>query len=111
MASTAAVYKQHSSMFKRSRVRACWSSRRLASLPSAQYNGTPSELMACSGMRSCRASTASGLPSMPVRMLPPRSATAAWPPPCSIKITGDVEGLSLWSASAPTAAGLVPLRF
>jgi len=55
------------------------------SRPSGMYNFTFWESMLCWGIRSCVHSTARGLPSMPVRILPPRSPTAATPLPCKHK--------------------------
>ena len=60
-----------------------WSRALSASWPSPQYSGQSAWLMWCSGMRSCLASTASGLPSMPVMMLPPRSAAPSKPCACT----------------------------
>lgn len=55
----------------------CLSRSSGASPPPSRYMGQGSR-MKCMGSSSCLASTASGLPSMPVTMAPPRSAAPAY---------------------------------
>ncbi len=61
----------------------CLSTAGLGSSPESKKRGTCWAWMATMGMLTCLASTARGLPSIPVMIEPPRSANAiSWEGPC-----------------------------